>query len=184
MQLQVVWYHRLIGETEGATLITDTACTATATSCCFPSWHTDNYPDMGGILSLTVVLAHWRILTGLKSILSCVRKVSPATFYGRNTASGCPSGRIATRSSAAATRPGASHRNAPCASSISLVKNALSTTADPRCRLTGTCGCGKTYVGCALGNNACHQGYSVQCWRLSRLLVELTHSRADGSYRK
>ncbi|EAV2219224.1 ATP-binding protein [Salmonella enterica] len=28
------------------------------------------------------------------------------------------------------------------------------------------------------------QGYSVQYWRLSRLLVELTHSRADGSYRK
>lgn len=50
--------------------------------------------------------------------------------------------------------------------------------------ITGPCGCGKTYVGCALGNNACQQGYSVQYWRLSRLLVELTHSRADGSYRK
>ncbi|EKC2495532.1 DUF4942 domain-containing protein [Salmonella enterica] len=23
--------------------MTDTACRATATSCCFPSWHTDNY---------------------------------------------------------------------------------------------------------------------------------------------
>jgi len=88
------------------------------------------------ILSLTVVLVRWRILTGLKSIWSCVRKVSPATFCGRNTASGCPSGRTATRSSAAATRPGASHRNAPCASSISPVKNALSTTVDPRCRLS------------------------------------------------
>lgn len=50
--------------------------------------------------------------------------------------------------------------------------------------ITGPCGCGKTYVGCALGNNACQQGYSVQYWRLNRLLVELTHSRADGSYRK
>jgi len=50
--------------------------------------------------------------------------------------------------------------------------------------ITGPCGCGKTYVGCALGNNACQQGYSVQYWRLSLLLVELTHSRADGSYRK
>ncbi|MGU6937078.1 ATP-binding protein [Salmonella enterica subsp. enterica serovar Madelia] len=50
--------------------------------------------------------------------------------------------------------------------------------------ITGPCGCGKTYVGCALGNNACQQGYSVQYCRLSRLLVELTHSRADGSYRK
>lgn len=50
--------------------------------------------------------------------------------------------------------------------------------------ITGPCGCGKTYVGCALGNNACLQGYSVQYWRLSRLLGELTHGRADGSYRK
>lgn len=50
--------------------------------------------------------------------------------------------------------------------------------------ITGPCCCGKTYVGCVLGNNACQQGYSVQYWRLSRLLVELTHSRADGSYRK
>ncbi|VAP38231.1 transposase/IS protein [Klebsiella pneumoniae] len=50
--------------------------------------------------------------------------------------------------------------------------------------ITGPCGCGKTYMGCALGKNACQQGYSVQYWRLSRLLVELTHSRADGSYRK
>ncbi|EJE2441038.1 ATP-binding protein [Salmonella enterica] len=50
--------------------------------------------------------------------------------------------------------------------------------------ITGPCGCGKTYVGCALGNNACQRGYSVQYWRLSRLLGELTHGRADGSYRK
>ncbi|EQA1625001.1 ATP-binding protein [Enterobacter asburiae] len=38
--------------------------------------------------------------------------------------------------------------------------------------------------GLRLGNNACQPGYSVQYWRLSRLLVELTHSCADGSYRK
>ena len=43
MQLWVVWYHRLIGETEGPALITDTACTATYRR--FPSWHTDNYVD-------------------------------------------------------------------------------------------------------------------------------------------
>lgn len=73
------------------------------------------------ILSLTVVLARWRIPTGLKSIWSCV-KASPATCCGRNTARGCRFGRTATRSSAAATRPGASHRNAPCASSILPVK--------------------------------------------------------------
>lgn len=59
-----------------------------------------------------------------------------ATFCGRNTASGCPFGRTATRSSAVATRPGASHRNAPCASNISPVKNASSTTVGPQCRLS------------------------------------------------
>ncbi|QZY93084.1 IS21-like element helper ATPase IstB (plasmid) [Pantoea dispersa] len=48
--------------------------------------------------------------------------------------------------------------------------------------ITGPCGCGKTYIGFALGNNGCQQGYSVQYWRLSRLLGELTHGRADGSY--
>jgi hypothetical protein len=45
VQLWVVWYHRLIGDTEGPALITDTACTATY--CRFPSWHTDNYFDNG-----------------------------------------------------------------------------------------------------------------------------------------
>lgn len=50
--------------------------------------------------------------------------------------------------------------------------------------ITGPCDCGKTYVGCALGNNVYEQGYSVQYWRLSRLLGELTNSRANGSYRK
>lgn len=30
-----------------------------------------------------------------------------------------------------------------------------------------------SYMGCALGHNACQQGYSVQYWRLSRLLPEL-----------
>jgi hypothetical protein len=46
----VVWYHRLIGETEGPTLITDTACTAT--SCRFPCWHADTYPDAGECLNM------------------------------------------------------------------------------------------------------------------------------------
>lgn len=50
--------------------------------------------------------------------------------------------------------------------------------------ITGPCGCGKTYMGCALGHNACQQGYSVQYWRLSRLLSELMQGRADGSYKK
>jgi DNA replication protein DnaC len=43
---------------------------------------------------------------------------------------------------------------------------------------------GKTYVGCALGHSACLKGYRVRYYRLSRLLLELTQARADGSYHK
>src|SRR5690606_38113282 len=50
--------------------------------------------------------------------------------------------------------------------------------------ITGPCGSGKTYLGCAMGHNACLRGYSVRYYRLSRLLLELTQARADGSYVK
>jgi len=50
--------------------------------------------------------------------------------------------------------------------------------------ITGPCGSGKTYLACALGHNACRQGDSVRYYRLSRLLLELTQSKADGSYHK
>ncbi len=50
--------------------------------------------------------------------------------------------------------------------------------------ITGPCGSGKTYLACALGHNACLQGHSVRYYRLSRLLLALTQSKADGSYQK
>jgi DNA replication protein DnaC len=50
--------------------------------------------------------------------------------------------------------------------------------------ITGPCGSGKTYLGCALGHNACLHGYSVRYYRLSRLFLELTQAKADGSYHK
>lgn len=50
--------------------------------------------------------------------------------------------------------------------------------------ITGPCGSGKTYLGCALGHNACQQGYSVRYYRVSRLMLELTQAKADGSYQK
>ena len=48
--------------------------------------------------------------------------------------------------------------------------------------ITGPCGSGKTYLACALGHNACLRSYSVRYYRLSRLLLELTQAKADGSY--
>ena len=50
--------------------------------------------------------------------------------------------------------------------------------------ITGPCGSGKTYLACALGQNACVHGYSVRYYRLSRLLLQLTQAKADGSYSK
>lgn len=46
--------------------------------------------------------------------------------------------------------------------------------------LTGPCGSGKTYLGCALGEAACLRDYSVRYYRLSRL----TQAKAEGAYQK
>ncbi len=50
--------------------------------------------------------------------------------------------------------------------------------------LTGPAGCGKTWIGCALGNQACRQGLSVLFQRLPLLLEDLAVSHGDGSFRK
>ena len=50
--------------------------------------------------------------------------------------------------------------------------------------ITGPCGSGKTYLACAIGHAACMREYSVRYCRLSRLLLELTQAKADGSYSK
>lgn len=50
--------------------------------------------------------------------------------------------------------------------------------------ITGPCGSGKTYLGCALGHSSCQQGYSTRYYRLSRLLLMLTQGKADGTYHK
>ncbi len=50
--------------------------------------------------------------------------------------------------------------------------------------ITGPCGSGKTYLACALGHNACLHEHSVRYYRLSRLFLELTQAKADGSYHK
>jgi DNA replication protein DnaC len=50
--------------------------------------------------------------------------------------------------------------------------------------ITGPCGSGKTYIACALGHTACLKGYRVKYYRISRLLMELSQAKADGSYSK
>lgn len=50
--------------------------------------------------------------------------------------------------------------------------------------LTGPCGSGKTYLACAIGHAACLRDYRVRYYRLSRLFLELTQSKVDGTYSK
>ncbi len=47
---------------------------------------------------------------------------------------------------------------------------------------TGATGLGKSWIACALGNQACRQGFSVLYTRFSRLLEELRIAHGDGSF--
>lgn len=48
--------------------------------------------------------------------------------------------------------------------------------------MTGPTGTGKTYLACALGNQACRQGLATRYFRLPRLLEQIAVARGDGSY--
>jgi DNA replication protein DnaC len=48
--------------------------------------------------------------------------------------------------------------------------------------ITGATGTGKTYVACALAQQACRKGHRALYRRAARLFSELTLARADGSY--
>lgn len=50
--------------------------------------------------------------------------------------------------------------------------------------ICGPTGIGKTYLACALANQACRQGRSALYVRLTRLLPTLAIGRGDGSYAK
>jgi DNA replication protein DnaC len=50
--------------------------------------------------------------------------------------------------------------------------------------LTGPTGAGKTWLACALGNQACRQGLSVMYVRVPRLLEQLRIAHGDGSFGK
>ena len=48
--------------------------------------------------------------------------------------------------------------------------------------ITGPTGCGKTWLACALGNQACRLGLSTRYLRLPRLFEKLRIAHGDGSY--
>lgn len=47
--------------------------------------------------------------------------------------------------------------------------------------ITGPTGVGKSFLACALGNQACRAGYSTAYFRFSRLLESLLASKGDGT---
>ncbi len=48
--------------------------------------------------------------------------------------------------------------------------------------ITGSTGCGKTYIACALAHRACLDGYTSRYFRLPRLWEELKVAKANGTY--
>lgn len=50
--------------------------------------------------------------------------------------------------------------------------------------ITGQSGVGKSWIMCALANQACRLGFSVRYQRFDRLLQEMTYARGDGRYAK
>jgi DNA replication protein DnaC len=50
--------------------------------------------------------------------------------------------------------------------------------------ITGSTGCGKSWMACAIGQLACRLGFSVRYWRMSRLMEEWRVSHVNGSYPK
>ena len=50
--------------------------------------------------------------------------------------------------------------------------------------ITVATGCGKTYMACAFGMEACKQYFNTKYVRLPDLLMDLEMARTDGSYKK
>jgi DNA replication protein DnaC len=50
--------------------------------------------------------------------------------------------------------------------------------------ITGATGCGKTWLACAFGQEACHKGFSVAFYRVNRLLIEIAQNSDPASQNK
>lgn len=50
--------------------------------------------------------------------------------------------------------------------------------------ITGATGCGKSFIACALGHQACLQGYKTTYLNTNRLIEKITLAKLDGSYLK
>ncbi len=50
--------------------------------------------------------------------------------------------------------------------------------------ITGATGCGKSYLACALGRQACSLGYKVLYLGMARLLEKISQAKLEGNYMK
>lgn len=48
--------------------------------------------------------------------------------------------------------------------------------------ITGATGCGKSYIACALGNQACLMGYRTLYFNMNRFYEQIAVAKVDGSY--
>jgi len=78
-----------------------------------------------------------------------------------------------------------------CSPARNLTKQQLATLLEGRylesaenVLITGSTGCGKSYLACALGHQACMQGHKTTYLNMNRLIEKVTLSKLDGSYIK
>lgn len=50
--------------------------------------------------------------------------------------------------------------------------------------ITGATGCGKSYLACALGRQACYMGYKTEYWGMLRLSQKIQQCKLDGTFMK
>jgi len=78
-----------------------------------------------------------------------------------------------------------------CSASRNLARQQLAVLAEGRyiaqgenILITGATGCGKSFLACALGHQACIQGHKTTYLNMNRLIEKVTVSKLDGSYIK
>ena len=81
--------------------------------------------------------------------------------------------------------------NITCSPSRNLSRDELLTLASGQyiqqaenVLITGSTGCGKSYLACALGRQGCELGYKVLYMGMGRLVEKLALARLDGTYLK